>query len=463
MDSSSGFSSGGYARSSSDVCAAFTILIQPLPLAAQTGLFCQSASYRKHGIIQHGWHWHQGNNVSMTEYVCASCIDEDALKEFIEWNADETYCDFCGESYDKDYSIPIDDLLKHMRECISREYDDAANWLSYESSEGGYQGPTIDAYDLIVELQIDFPKDESGALLQYVLSDFSNQVWCENNPYGMNSLDVAQFSWEQFSRIVKHERRYFFGAIKQENIFSEALTPGELLTRILDYAEHMFLVEDNDAGLIIHRARAWKNGQPWNTPEELGPPPTDKASQPNRMSPAGIPMFYGSESLETAVLETASGPGTFSVGKFETNRPIVLLDISNVPPLPSIFKMIPDSLEVDPRRAIEFLAHISEEISKPITRDGRQHIEYVPTQVVTEFIRAQELLGRTAIDGIKYESARNPGHSSYVLFATQDDVFNENDDRNRNPWLELKSVGYVRAALTHKEIDLPGDFDISDV
>lgn len=173
------------------------------------GLFCQLVSYREHGIIQHGWHWHQSNTVSMTEYVCASCIGEDALKKFIEWNADETHCDFCGESYDKDYSIPIDDLLNHMRECISREYDDAANWLAYESSEGGYQWPTIDAYDLIIELQIDFPKDESGALLQYVLSDFSNQVWCETNPYGMNSLEVAQYSWERFSKIVKHERQYF--------------------------------------------------------------------------------------------------------------------------------------------------------------------------------------------------------------------------------------------------------------
>ncbi len=225
----------------------------------------------------------------------------------------------------------------------------------------------------------------------------------------------------------------------------------------------MALVKDYDAGLIIQRARAWKNDQPWNSPEELGPPPTDKASQPNRMSPAGIPMFYGSEDSKTAVLETASRPGTFTVGKFETNRPIVLLDISSVPPLPSIFEMIPDSLEVDPRRAIEFLAHISEEISKPITRDGHQHIEYVPTQVVTEFIRAQQLLEWRAIDGIKYESARNPGHSSYVLFATQDDVFNENDDRNKNPWLELESVRNVRTTLTHKAIGLPGAFDISDV
>lgn len=399
----------------------------------------------------------------MTKYVCASCIGEDALKEFIEGNANESYCDFCDESYDEDYSMPIDDLLNHMRECISREYDDAANWLSYESAEGGYQGPFIDAYDLIVHLQIEFPKDENDALLHYVLSDLSNQVWCENNPYGMNSFEVARFSWEQFSRIVKHESRYFFGAIKRDNRFSEALTPGELLARILDYAEHMALVNDYDAGLIVHRARAWKNGRPWKSAKELGPPPMDKATQPNRMSPAGIPMFYGSDDAKTAVLETASRPGTFSVGKFKTNRPIVLLDISNVPPLPSIFESVPDTLEVDPRRAIEFLAHISEEISKPVTRDGQQHIEYVPTQVVTEFIRAQELLGRTAIDGIKYGSARNPGHSSYVLFATQDDVFDENDDRNRDPWLELDSVRNVRATLTHKAIGFPGAFDISDV
>ena len=142
-------------------------------------------------------------------------------------------------------------------------------------------------------------------------------------------------------------------------------------------------------------------------------------------------MFYGSENLETAVLETASGSGTFSVGKFKTNRPIVLLDISNVPPLPSIFKMIPDTLEVDPRRAIEFLAHISEEISKPITRDGHQHIEYVPTQVVTEFIRAQELLGRAANRRNKVRERQEPG--SFLLRSVCDSRgcdSTQNDNRN---------------------------------
>ena len=34
----------------------------------------------------------------MTEYVCASCIGESALREYIEMNADESYCDFCDEA-----------------------------------------------------------------------------------------------------------------------------------------------------------------------------------------------------------------------------------------------------------------------------------------------------------------------------------------------------------------------------
>ena len=120
-------------------------------------------------------------------------------------------------------------------------------------------------------------------------------------------------------------------------------------------------------------------------------------------------------------METASHPDCFSVGKFQTNRPIVLLDISNVPPLPSIFETDPESRAINPRRAIQFLTHISEGISKPIKRDGHPLIEYVPTQVVTEFIRSRQFDGE-AIDGIKYDSAKNPGHSSYVLFATQNDV-----------------------------------------
>ena len=396
----------------------------------------------------------------MTEYVCASCIGEFALKEYIEMNADESYCDFCDESHGNVHAIPIDGLIDYMRKCVSQEYDDPANWLPYESSEGGYQGVTFDAYDLILEeLEIIFPKDKNDALLQRIIKGFDHQEWCKDDPFGPTTLQVAQFSWDAFSRIVKHENRYYFEAIKGGKNFSDELTPRELLAHILDYAKQTDLVKEINAGLILYRARAWDDGMPLKSPEDLGPPPTDKALQPNRMSPAGIPMFYGSEDSETAELETASQPDCFSVGEFQTNRPVVLLDISNVPPLPSIFETDPESLPINPRRAIQFLTHISEEISKPIIEDGRQLIEYVPTQVVTEFIRSRQFDGE-AIDGIKYDSAKNPGHSSYVLFATQDDVVKHKDNKKPEPWLELKSVTDVRVGFTYEEIN-PVELDFS--
>ena len=388
----------------------------------------------------------------MTDYVCSSCIGENALKEYIETYADESYCNFCEESHANVHSISVDDLIEYMRRCASWEYDDAANWLPHETSEGGYQGATYDTYDLILDkLEIEFPKDKNDALLERVVSGFGDQLWCNDDPFGPSALQVAQFSWETFSRIVKHDRRYFFGAVKSEKYPSEELTPGELLAHILDYAQQIGLIQIIDE-LILYRARAWDNGRPWNNPKELGPPPANKALQPNRMSPAGIPMFYGSENLETAVLETASRTGTFSVGRFWTNRPIVLFDISDVPPIPSIFETDPESYALNPRNAIKFLRHISEEISKPINRDHRALIEYVPTQVVTEFIRTQQY-DAAAIDGIKYKSAKSQGHFSYVLFATQENIFDQNNKSNSEAWLELKGINNVKATFTHKEIN----------
>jgi len=65
---------------------------------------------------------------------------------------------------------------------------------------------------------------------------------------------------------------------------------------------------------------------------DLGPPPFEKATQSNGMSPAGVVMFYGSDQVETALHETAQslGGGTYAVGEFSNARKIVLLDLANL-------------------------------------------------------------------------------------------------------------------------------------
>ena len=60
---------------------------------------------------------------------------------------------------------------------------------------------------------------------------------------------------------------------------------------------------------------------------------------------------------------------------------------------------------------------LGEEFSEPIERDNQVHIEYVPTQVVTEYLRGMKTREDLSIDGIRYGSARHGGGRSLVLFC----------------------------------------------
>ena len=67
------------------------------------------------------------------------------------------------------------------------------------------------------------------------------------------------------------------------------------------------------------------------------------------------------------------------------------------------------------------------------------HIEYVPTQVVTEFLRTTKLPEGVKLDGIRYRSSRKDGGISLVLFADRRNVKGASDDTwaKPDPWLEL--------------------------
>lgn len=165
----------------------------------------------------------------------------------------------------------------------------------------------------------------------------------------------------------------------------------------------------------------------------------------NRMSPPGIVMFYVSDEAETAVREIAKDAardaGCYAIGKFRVKRDAKILDLTEIPPVPSIFSHISDTLEYDPRPPLIFLNYFAAELSKPIARDRSIHVEYIPTQVVTEFFRTAFLHDGRPIDGIRYQSARHSGRCSLVLFATQEDLVDGTPSEDmfgaRERWVEM--------------------------
>src|SRR5260370_39315287 len=97
-------------------------------------------------------------------------------------------------------------------------------------------------------------------------------------------------------------------------------------------------------------------------------------------------------------------------------REALIVDFAQVPKIPSIFEPIHDTLEYNPRRLLIFLHALARDISRPIERDDRVHIEYVSTQVVTEYLRSKATIDGRKVEGVRYSSSRHEGGSSLVLF-----------------------------------------------
>ena len=378
---------------------------------------------------------------SESKFVCAECFEDLGIRDFIEQNAMSTRCSFCDVSQNDVAVASFYDVVEHIETSLFYEWDNADNWLGYESREGGYQGYWVDTEELLrFETELELPRDVDDKLMDQIVDLLPDYAWCELDPYTINDRNRAKISWEIFCDVVKHRNRYFFEEYDDEIEYG-AYSPGQIMRKLFESAEQYDLFKRIPKGKTLFRARFQEGETAFTTAKELGPPPREKAIQSNRMSPAGIPMFYASDRIETALRETANEEGKFAVGRFKTCRSMTLLDLTKIPSTPSLFQSYPETLEFRPREVLRFLNHIATEISKPIEKDDKVHINYVPTQVVTEFVRSRLTAGKHRIDGIKYESAARKGHASYVIFATQTNVADTKGDSHesrRDQWLVLK-------------------------
>lgn len=378
------------------------------------------------------------------ENVCAACITDEGLQGFIEGEARAKTCSFCGAESDDPIAAPLVELLLYMSECLGREYDVAENKLPYESAEGGYIGQVWTTEELLDSLLCDdLPNDDDGELMEALCDGLGDRAWCRKHPFSLTDDEKLNFSWDEFCELIKHRCRYFFLNEVRDN--QEVYGPLAPLNELAGWCERFELIRPLSSDRPLYRARLQKPGEVLTSAAELGPPPQDKAVMANRMSPPGIVMFYVSDEAETALREIAKDlakdAGRYAIGQFRVLREAKILDLAEIPPVPSIFDHIPDSLEYDPRPPLIFLNYFAAELSKPIARDRWIHVEYIPTQVVTEYFRTAFLHDGKPIDGIRYHSARHSERCSLVLFTTQGDLVDgapsESLFADHERWIEM--------------------------
>jgi hypothetical protein len=359
------------------------------------------------------------------EYVCASCLEDQSLQAFAESNAEMHGCDYCGSDPANICVARLDAVIEFMGEAIATEWEDPEREAPRRDSSdgGGYYINTFDSETLLYIIGFQVSNEN---LMADITAAFANHEWCERQWQLLSATERWNFGWDRFQHVVKHQRRYTFWYCKddvEDVSHPDYLPPADMLAEVESVIKNLKLVKDFPVGTSIWRLQLHPKGESLSDPKRFTPPPIDLAIQANRMSPPGVPMFYGSDDFETAQLELIdpSSPEAkdklVSGAQFRNLVPLNLLDLTSIPSLPSYFS------HKGPfrRHYIHFLNKFVEDLSEPIKKDGRQHIEYVPTQVFTEFVRhIMKGPNGVPVHGIRYSSSIN-GKPCCVIFATQEE------------------------------------------
>jgi hypothetical protein len=399
--------------------------------------------------------------------VCDQCVWEDALAQFIRAIASDGECHYCGQSSQEGdiYCVTFDQLLNRIADTLYLEFNDANKEnIPYDGAEGGYLCETYTTYELITD-EVGLGADDT--VIADIVEALPDYAWCSRNFWSLDFRSALRAGWEVFVDQVKHHTRYMFdepqpaketngplGPPGEESIEfpepydeafgiewnrKEGVSPTKILDAVGKIVTAANLVRCLDEGTVVFRTRVHCSDATPSTAAELGPPPQEKANQSNRMSPAGIVMFYGAFDRITAILETfqrerrGATASAISIGQFATKRHLTVLDLTALGSIPSFWESNPDY-----RNGIRFLHDFVDELTQPISRDGMEHIDYVPTQIVTEYFRHRfRTESGESLHGIVYPSSRKGAGSACVLFFTREDCGVETGVIEHKPTLQF--------------------------
>jgi len=357
------------------------------------------------------------------KYLCNSHLKDKYLKAFIRISGTREWCDVCRKVKT---CVDIPTLATRIEEDLRREYDDPwAAGFSRDDESGELIGGNIyDKYELVErEASIELYEIVEAICQEMDTTDWASRDWL------LPESEYMEYGWQEFRRVVKHQMRFVFFSEKNHNLISNndynSLHPQDVLQTVGALLKSQNITTMHEPGMLsLYRARQHCPGDIVNTAAALGAPPVQYA-QANRMSPAGIAMFYGAFDAATCLAEITDydkRTSSVSYGIFTNQVPLRLIDFSLPLTSPSIFNPDYSRKAKRLREGAIFLTNFIRDLQQPIEKKD-PHIEYVPTQVVCEYLRYMYKGGQ--IDGLAYNSVKNPGGKCVVLFIGNSESVDE--------------------------------------
>ena len=389
------------------------------------------------------------------KYVCDGCFENKGIKDFIKRNAKKDICSYCGTKSHKPIATSLENVIGLIVQSIRRVYEDPAESLPYESSEGGYFGDVYNVQEVLDEMELELTEDDQHKKNNELYNDLTmpinqDQWTLRGGLSGRQPGDNYVGGWKRFTKQVKHNSRYVFSIIKYKRDDEDIIVPSKILPEILNFIKDNKMVHEIKKGKIFYRARAYAtNESVKNTAEDLGAPKA-RYSVTNRMSPAGIPMFYGAIDRETALKEIRAIKNKnrhVKIAKFKLLEDISIVNF-NKPPEFCFFDEKNKGIDIDIK---VFLHYFVNEIARPIIKDGHEHVDYVPSQIVTEYLKYKCVDSQNKrIKGVFYPSSLKTKGICCALFirnrnCVDKDISSKgNGERKDKAYVELVDVENVK-------------------
>ncbi len=232
---------------------------------------------------------------------------------------------------------------------------------------------------------------EDGDYIDRLLSNHVLLDWKITNDFD-NYPTTLSISWDSLSEEIKHQNRFHLSNIKDLGKIQE----------LLNYSNKIL-----KKGTKYFRARI--SGRDGYTIMDMKNPPHDDAVA-GRANPRGISYLYLATNDETTLYEVrASLYDYVTVADFELKEDINIISLCNTESYDPLYLAETEVLK-DFIIYLPFIKKLEMELSKPLRRDDKPEIDYLPTQYLSEFIKS---LG---YDGIEYKSSLIMNGINLVIF-----------------------------------------------
>lgn len=374
--------------------------------------------------------------------LCCNCFEEEYLSNLMKNDGKLRRCSYCGK---KRHSFKLENVAKLVGGAIFRHYyktadnPDPADYTAYKEGGLEFERDGDPIYEVVAEIiktkkdgiaedictilrkkyeYSDDSCDEENEFAEeslYACRESKNPVYCNN--YGPPCLD-ADYKWREkwsaFKRSIKFEKRFFNPAVQS---FLKDLFAG--ITEASQTSNGSRIIErvGPDTEMThVYRARAFYNRADiektlCNPEVLLGPPPSSK-TKAGRMNPAGIAFFYGANDPDVALSEVRPIVGSsVLVARFEILRPMRILNLD------MLQYLIEEGSYFDPHYAErlsrkKFFPELWHDLLRP-TMPGEEEMNYLPTQVLAEFLAAPDGLN---IDGVRHTSVQAGDQGDNITF-----------------------------------------------